>query len=340
MSIDKDKIISEFSLKKFGNKGWMHSLNFPCPFCGKGGDKFGVYLSGEKPGYRCFRCDSKGNIRFLLKKIGRMDLYVEDNSISLLEQESLIGELIYNQKADVSACCESISQPMGFKRIYSDDYLSSRGFTTDQFDQFEAGISRHPKLREYLVFLIREDSRLVGYLGRTKYSKDWHKKNEERAKRGECKLLPRYRNAEVQFDEIVGGIDEIVQGKTHTVILVEGLMDKANTDRQLKLNDAEDIKCCFTFGNKVSEKQAIKIRNKGVEHIITLYDYGTVSQVQEFSLRIKHYFTSLLIGEILWDTDPGEMSRDEFNHVLSNLKTPLDYKVNRISSKLQIRNIR
>ena len=331
--IDKDKIIGEFNLIKFGNKGWRHNLSFNCPFCGKGGDKFGWFLEGNKQGFQCFRCGTTGRIKKLLIKINRKDLLIQDESLSLIHDkiEPLFIEEIEN------LACKEVKPPLGFHRIKKNEYLDSRNFTPDQYEQFHVGISIEPKLKGYTTFLLYENGVVVGYLSRSPYDKDWHKKNDEDSKKGLCKRKPRYSNSEdSDFEKIVGGLDEVVEGITKTVILVEGLMDKANTDRQLCLNDSDEVKCCFTFGNKVSDHQAKKLRNKGVKNIICLYDYGTIKQVQEFSLRIIPWFETVRIGEIIWDTDPGEMSLDEFEYVLNHLKKPLDFKVNRLTSKLNI----
>lgn len=329
--IDKEQIISEFKLKSFGAKGWVSSKNFECPFCG-GAGKFGFLFNSKNNGvYHCFKCDCKGSIISLLFKIKRTDLILDDEGETNFTFKDRLEDILSTSglsEQDIS--CEEIPRPLGFKPIVFDEYLKERGFEDWQYKSLNAGICIDPKLKNMITFLLFEDGKLVGYLSRSRRSKEWHKKNLEQAKKGLCKLVLRYENSsQTKFEKVVGGIDEIVEGETKTVLLVEGIMDKANTDRVLGLNKSPEVKCCFTFGCKLSDSQMLKIFKKGVENIILLYDPGTVQQVKTTSLKLLKYF-NILIGELLGDKDPGEMNILDFKKVLLSLKDPMEYYLNRI----------
>ena len=337
--INRSRIVEEFQLKAFGAKGWLGSKLLPCPFCGKA-DKFGVNFSenGESGVYHCFYCDKKGSIFSLLKAIGRGDLIVQDgeNDYNLTDKIGLTLNVGREENEDLS--CEEIPMPLGFTPLKESPYLEKRGWEKWQLELYHAGTTLDPKLKNKITFLLYEDGKLIGYLSRSTKSKEWHKKNLEDFKAGKGKLVLRYDNStSTKFERVVGGIDE-VSDKTTTVILVEGIMDKANTDKVLHLNESEEVKCCFTFGCKLSEAQMMKLYNKGVKNVILCYDPGTIQQVKSASLRLSRKF-NIKIGELKGEKDPGEMNYFDFEEVFINLVSPMEYYANRLKdSQLVKRN--
>lgn len=332
--IDKERIIKELGLRSTGTKGWLYGIE--CPFCNRK-DKFGIILSETGvSSFNCFRssCGEKGTILKLLKKINRLDL-IRKQEIVLTEK--LENNLNKKLEIDYDYTLPLKSKPLGFKRVNQDDYLDLRGFTKEQYDIFNVGIaSLEPRLKDkYIIFLIIEDGECKGYVARSKRSKEWHKRNEERAKKGLEKLVLRYNNSKnTDFEKILLGFEEIKKGITKTVILVEGLTDKANTDRKLDLYDQDEVKCCCTFGTKISGYQIKRLLDKEIENIILLYDYNTIKKMQQYGLDLSNHFNTKL-GEIKWEnTDPGSMSFEQFVEVFDNLKDPLDYNINRLEKKM------
>lgn len=328
--VNKSKLIEEYQLKPFGAKGWLGSKSLVCPFCGKG-DKFGVKLEEDGRGvFHCFKCDKKGSITFLMKAMKREDLIVGTNNVEYTLNNILDGNLSVQPKRDIDLECPEIKPPLGFKALKACEYLEQRGWEPWQLQLYHAGTSIEPKLKDKITFLLYEEGKIIGYLSRSKKSKEWHKKNLKDHKEGKCRLVLRYDNSpSTPFERVVGGIDEIVQGQTKTVLLVEGIMDKANTDKVLHLNESPEVKCCFTFGCKLSESQMMKLYNKGVETIILLYDPGTIQQVKSASLKLSKKF-NIKVGELTGEKDPGEMSYCEFEKVFLHLMSPMEYYANRM----------
>lgn len=329
MRINKEKLIEEFGLVSFGAKGFLHSKYFPCPFCGGGGDKFGIKVDQTGGVFNCFRCGTKGSIFKLLSKVNRLDLISKEGD-NFTFKDKLEDYLLTSSITEEDLSCEEVPLPIGFKPIVEDLYLKNRGWESWQYQALKAGISLDPRLRDMITFLLFEEGKCIGYLSRSKRSKEWHKKNLENAKKGLCRLVLRYDNsAGTKFEKVVGGIDEIVEGETKTVILVEGIMDKANTDKVLELYKSSEVKCCFTFGCKLSDVQMLKLLRKGVDNIILLYDPGTIQQVKTTSLKLTKYF-NICIGEIIGDKDPGEMDICDFEKVFVSLKDPIEYYLDRV----------
>jgi hypothetical protein len=213
--------------------------------------------------------------------------------------------------------------PKGYNRIYFDSYLRERNFKTYQYDQFEVGITNNfleKRLHNYLIFVLKQEGKMVGWLARSKYSKEWHKKNLEDYKSGICRLVLRYENSKgTDFDKILGGFDEITDN-TVTVILVEGLFDKTNTSNILQTNKSEELKVCFTFGNKVSDNQIKLLRKTKVKNIILMYDSNTIKQSRKYSMELSKYFNVEVCSINDPEIDPGNADKNFIYNLLDNSK--------------------
>lgn len=281
---NKEQIVKELKLKSFGSKGWYKG-NTSCPECGKV-DKFGIYFTEDSGICHCFYDGFKTSLYNYLKLINRRDLLNQDNYT--IEQKTsltpLKKTLEQNEKKEVKL-------PLGFKRIKHDKYLEKRGFTESDYDKFGVGVAElDPRTENKIVFQIINNNELVGWIARSREIKEWHKENLLRSKEGLEDLVLRYRNSDNDFSEILGGLDDITN-KTFTVILVEGLMDKANVDRLMELDKSEDIKCCYTFGSDISEKQVeLLLKKENVKEVILFYDNNTINQVKSGGARLMLYY--------------------------------------------------
>lgn len=327
MKVDQDKIIKEFGLTSFGAKGWFHGKGLNCPNCNEQ-QKFGI-IFGDKGGgsYHCFKgkCGEHGTLVSLLKKLGKTELLSFSVDIDIREK---LAPLVEEFEIDLSL--KKVNLPMGFRKILTDPYLEKRGWMEDDFDQVTVGVTKiDPNLRGYLIFPIYEESVLVGYLARSKKSKDWHDKNLKKVKQGLERLSLRYRNSEnTDFEKLLGGIDEVEEGDT--VILVEGIMDKVGTDHYIKSAGLKKTKCCYTFGTNVTPYHIAKLLLKGIEKVILMYDYETIKKVQEFGLKLSKNIETWVAEIRVPEMDPGNMFEEDFEEVFSNLKSPFSYKINRL----------
>jgi hypothetical protein len=323
--IDVDRVIKDLNLKSFGQKGWLSNKTLACPICGKTG-KFGLKLTKEGGTANCFYCEDPWSIYKYLRFIGRPDLIIGndpsviyDKKLSLFRTHEIEGSVLKDAKL-----------PVGFTHIDFDSYLEERLFTKEQYDIFHVGISTDIKLKNYLVFPLYDHQRLVGWLARSKYSKEWHKANLEAYKQGKERLVQRYHNSTgTDFEKIVGGIDEITDEVT-TAIVVEGLFDKAGVDRNLDLQHHVTMKCIYTFGNKMSDNQLIRLRQTKLKNLILLYDYGTTKQLKKYGLMCDKYY-KVKIGEIKDPAfDPGDMSQAMLLDILSHTLSPIEFFARRL----------
>ena len=216
--------------------------------------------------------------------------------------------------------------------------MDSRGFAPEHYAEFEPShvtSMLEPKLHNYIIFKMKVDGVCVAWWARSRYSKEWHKENLEAYKRHEADLVLRYRNSENNFQDLLGGCDEIIQGETQTVIIVEGIFDKVNIDNLLGLQHLQDIKCCFTFGNNIGQGQLKTLLQKKVKNVILLYDYGTIDESKDTALKMRDMFDSVLVTAIRKEgVDPGNIDLAYLEEVLQGATDPFNFFCNKVEVKI------
>ena len=326
-----EELLQEFSGKLDG--GRKNVLVPTCPFCHHDGYKFAIYVGPEKSGKtfgmsNCFHCQtSYTTLRQTLTAIDRKDLIpkeieeldedLNEDNLRLFEEE-LDDELV------------DIEMPKGYKRCFKNKYLKSRGFNADDFEYFPCGTNRglDYAYADYVLLEIRDNGRLVGFVGRSTMSKD---DIEEWNDTHRFKIL-RYKNStENEFSKLIYNYDSIIAGETTSVILCEGAFDVIALNRKLELYDNKDIVPVCTFGKKISQVQMYKLQEKGVEQIVLGFDNDAKETTSEVANELEKYF-DVLIADIPdgvgkdWD----EMDFDDIYDIFSNnLKTITEFNLSK-----------
>lgn len=304
-----------------------------CPFCGH--LEFGISLDDNHL-FGCFRkkhCGETGNIYKLLSYLRKYELLEDEQqpvNIDVIEVHDFNKKVLYNEDDLILPTRKNIVP--GFKRIFQHSYLDERGFTF--YNKYKVGITKviHD-LKEYIIFLIEDNFEVKAYVARSLKSKDEIDANNNAGK----KFIKRYVNSEnTDFTKLLLGYDEIIPGHTKEVILVEGAFSKFNIDKLYNLDDQVKRKCCCTFGAKFSEEQTIKLKSKGIENIIFLFDPDVVQVIKKDSCKAVQYFSDVKIGFIeLEDKDPADLDITELNKVFANLYHPLKF----FYEKLKVHNL-
>ena len=318
MKLDKESLKSLLENPHLDHSGDNFIAN--CPWCGK--SEFGIAIYEKNHPFGCFRkkkCGQTGNIYDLIKKIGYSKQFLVN------EEKEFIGHTIPLLNREVKKTIEqldSISMPIGYKRIYNHPYLKSRGFF--EYDKYEVGISTlDPKLEKYyVIFPVYFEGSIKGYVSRVIFSKeeliDFNHNNGL--------FLERFRNSKTDFSQLLYGYDEITEN-TDTLILVEGIFSKFNIDRLLGLWSQEEIKCCVTFGAKLSNHQIVKIKEKKIKNIIMLVEQDVVGSNKKISSYIMDIF-NVKLGVCPENIDPGDFTELDCDNVFLNLLDPLQYNLN------------
>lgn len=349
MRYDKERIISDFNLTPFGSQGWLTNKDMECPFCGKSG-KWGIIFNDTGGAtFHCWKCPRKVPVFEFLKKVNRLDLTkkvytVKSNELELcpkIQDTTNSGDYskwMEEGSEQKEAELKPVTLPLRIKPLIDDEYLNSRGFRPEHYKEFEpsyTSTSLEAKLKNFIIFKMKVDGVCVAWWARSRYSKEWHKENLEKYKKHEAELVLRYRNSENNFQDLLGGYDELIEGVTETVIIVEGIFDKVNIDNLLGLQKIPDIKCCFTFGNNIGRGQINMMLKKRIKNVILLYDFGTINESKDSALKMKDLFENVYVTAIRKPgIDPGNIDLQYLEEVLNDAVDPISFFYNKLEVKI------
>ena len=334
---DKEFLIKELEIELHAKlDGPRKNLIVPvCPYCGKKGGKFGIYVGRETDKKKlfvshCFSCHhTTKDINQLLDDIGRPDLKLEETaSFGPLEipQFGTVGE------DEIDDELVEVEMPEGWKRCYRNAYLKKRGFVCDDYDYFPVGTTRgmNFKYDDYVVFPIIDDGSIVGYVSRHTWSKDEIDSYNTKARRNGKYEIRRYNNSmDNDFVKLLYNYDSVIEDETDTVILVEGVFDCISLVRKLDLYDNHRIAVCATFGKKVSDTQIYKLQSKGVRTVVIGYDGDALDAINTAASMLDPFFDTYIahIEDPTADFDSMDFW-DIFDVFTKNLKTPREFKLN------------
>lgn len=287
-----------------------------CPFCQK---EHHFYINKFTQQWDCKKCGESGGIYKLLKQVDKTYL-LEGSTVEYTETLKKIRDWIEEQTVTDSDIEELPDKklPIGFKTYVSNAYLEGRGVKRSDFIRYNIGGTKLvTKLRDYVIIPVVMNGRVKGYVGRygaEKVPKDRLRYNNSRG----C-----------DFAKMLLGYDEIIKGKTTTVILVEGFFDKRSVDERLDLRSSPEIKCVCTFGKKISPVQISLLVSKGITKVILLYDFDALSAIKKYGLHLEKYFITDITFTSKKDVD--ECSLEETLQVFSEFQKPRDFAVNVIA---------
>ncbi len=309
-----------------------------CPFCGKEQhlfvrkethlfDKYGVNRSFN---WDCKKCLAHGRIYKLLAHLGQLHLL--DGELVDIDKEletALVKTMTTDEEININVVNGKL--PVGFERVYKDDYLDNRGFTSHEFRKYVVGRTDLSfKYKDYIIISVEESNECKGYIARSILTKDKIDAiNAKYKRKGLKKKYARYRNSETQFAKLLLGFDEITF-LTETVILVEGFFDKVRTDQALSLDAQQEFKCCCTFGSSVSKEQTIKLLKRGVQNVILIQDPDAVEKSKKTGFELGKYFNTLIgyTGE----KDLGDSTEQEINTIFKELENPTTYSLSKLQN--------
>jgi len=312
-----------------------------CPYCGKGGGKFGIYVGKETEKKKlfmshCFKCGhTTTDPNQLFEDIGRPDLKIEEHvTFSPIQ----IPEFFDIAEEEIDDELVIVEMPESWKRCYKNQYLKSRGFIADDYEYFQVGTTRglNFKFDDYVIFPIIDKGDIVGYVSRHTWSKDEIDQYNNRAKRNGKYQIRRYNNSlDNDFVKLLYNYDAVIEDETDTVIVVEGIFDVIALTRKLDLYENTSIAVVATFGKKISDAQIYKLQDKGVRTIILGYDSDATEAINKAAAQLNEYF-DVYIAKIACDgKDWDEMSFwDIYDTFAYNLKTPIEFKLNTLDEKV------
>lgn len=333
------EIVRETGAKRDG--GGKNLLVPRCPFCGKTGGKFGIYI-GPQTARRtsfmahCFSCGaSTRTLEQLLEAIGRMDLMVTPTADLDAPLENPL--LAPPEKEEIDDRLLPVTLPDFYKRTFRHPYLQGRGFLFDDYDYFPVGATGKLNARyaDYVIFPILDGGITAGYVARHTWPKEAIDTYNRKAKlSGDYKIL-RYRNStDNDFSKLLYNCDAVRENETDTVILAEGIFDVVALTRKLELYDNPHIAAVATFGKKISDVQIFKLQSKGVRTVIVGYDGDAVEAVKRTAERLRPYFEVFIADIADAHKDWDEMNEREIYETFAyRLLTPIEYRLRKVQER-------
>ena len=115
------------------------------------------------------------------------------------------------------------------------------------------------------------------------------------------------------------------------------MFGKENVDRQLKLDEQKKLRCCYTFGAKLSHEQIFKLQLKGVKHITLFYDIDVINKIKKYALTLLSEFETVKVVFSRDKTkDPADLDLKEMLEVVNNPMDPIKFHFN----KVQVLNLK
>ena len=309
-TIDDEVLRSEVLINPVPTRGRKPQYKCDCPFCGK---ESHFYINRLTQMWDCKKCWQSGNLYKLLKFLDKLYLLggrtVKERE-ALVSVREMLEERVTGDGTEELSEMPEVKLPAGWKVLKNGSpYLDGRGVSAEECRRYEIGSTKiFPKYKNYIIIPIRDDGVIRGFIGRY-------------ASKSVPRDALRYNNSlGTEFARLLFGYDEIVEGKTETVILVEGVFDKIAVDRVLDTWSDDSIKCVATFGKKISDYQISKLVRKQVGSVVLLYDYDAIREIKRYGLELEKFFITNITFTTRKDID--ECTRDEALEVFNHLQEP------------------
>ena len=285
---EKLNIISSFlgEYHKVGNEYIYH-----CPFCDHRKKKLSINF--EKGKFKCWVCDSRGNLRKLVRKKATFELFQKwkqiDGEVDLntnlddlfSETEQVTEEIV--SLPDGFTTLTSISNPISFKK-YS-NYLKKRGITPQDTLYWKIGFCSEGEYKDRVIipsFNIEGD--LNFFVGRTVVGDKFSKFKQPQVSK------------DIIFNELYIDFDS-------DIVLVEGIFDAIKAG-----NNAIPL-----LGSTLREES--KLFQKIVSYDSTVYtalDPDASKKENDIIRKLINYDIEVYKVDILPYKDAGEMTKEEF----------------------------
>lgn len=238
-----------------------------CPFC-EGASS--LQFNADNGLWVCFRCDSKGNSKTLVRRLGGV---YSDPVVSVDNIRQTIDRMRTRDKKKAQG--EKVLDETTLARFdFADDYWNhDRGFTQDTIRRWNLGYD--PISDRHTIAYRNEHSDLLGVIQRLKGD-----------------VFPRYIYPEGfnRKNSLFGSwnID------SPNVALVEGSTDAIALDQ-------DSIPAVAQYGSSISMGQVRLLHRLGIKEIVMFYDYDEAGRKAEE--RSREVLSGFILRTVEWDTN-------------------------------------
>lgn len=286
-----------------GRASSSNSLYGKCPYCNH--NEFGISLDKNHP-FNCFRkknCGVTGNIYDLLKHLGKAVEFIKEERLLTLERINIETEEL---KIDF----KDYKLPIGYRRVFDNEYLNNRGFIPQDYEKYEVGISKI-MFKGYVIFPVKYENKYIGHVARSIYPKDYCEQHG----------IKRYLNS-------ISNLANTIYGKPeeHTIIC-EGIFDQIATEKKLS-SKLDRLGCVCTFGAKISENQINLLKKANCKIVYLALDADVPKQIEKLGKELAQHFIVKIVQLPEKDgvfKDPDECSELELEESFINSKSFLNF---------------
>lgn len=257
-------------------------LLFYCPFCKHHKKKLSVNL--DKSVFKCWICDTKGGVSYLVKRFGTID---DRHDWGLLNQEVDFSTIdsIFNQPEEKPTpvnlpseyvCLAKHGLPHQAKEAIS--YLWSRGITKEQILYYKIGFCLTGKYKNRIIIPSFDNDGNCNYFIARSYTGDWFS----------YKNPPASKN--IIFNELLVDWDE-------PITLVEGVFDAFKIGNSVPILGSTLKETTKLFKKIVETQSQIYI---GLDKDALSKSFKIISLLLEYGLEVNKINTSQIedIGSI------------------------------------------
>lgn len=241
-------------------------LLFYCPFCNHYKKKLSINIS--KSFFKCWICNSKGSISYLVKRFGSLEnrreweLLNQEIDMSSIETMFSITEEETKQIIELPKeyfCLARKDQPYSAREPLS--YLMSRGISSDDILYYKIGYCNVGKYRKRIIFPSFDEEGSCNYFSARTYGKDWLK----------------YKNPPASKDII---FNDLLIDWDNPITLVEGVFDAIKIKNSIPVLGSTLSENTKLFKKIVAKQPKVylgldkDVLNKSLQMIFSLLQYG------------------------------------------------------------------
>ena len=241
-------------------------LLFHCPFCKHHKRKLSVNL--DKSVFKCWVCDTKGGISYLVKRFGSHD---DRHQWELLNQEIDMSsvEMMFEAREDIKEqvvelpkeyfCLARKDAPYSSKEARA--YLMGRGLSTEDILYYKIGYCDSGKYRNRIIIPSFDENGNCNYFSARTYKSDWLK----------YKNPPATKN--IIFNDLLIDWDD-------SITLVEGAFDAIKIKNSIPILGSTLNENTKLFKKIVDKQPKVYLGldkdalNKSLQMIFSMLEYG------------------------------------------------------------------
>lgn len=309
MSYTKEQLLDIFQsnaidLREYGTG----DIGISCPFCGN--EKFKCWVKGAV--FHCFRCEERGSVKFLFRKLGikpgQVHLSMEDLRAKVLKQDKFKAF----GKERLRPKLEAMNFPPEFKELHKKDkshsaklafrLLDRRGLDWEDVRKWQIGYASAGKYLQHIIFPVKNEDFLNVTFQARQYIGPKDTKN------------PFDDGTTYSRTDTLYGIQFMKKG--NSIVLVEGPFDAIYLNKVFELLGMP-FTALALLGHQITRVQIMYLADFLPSAIFVMLDSDVKKEARVMGQELASWFEIPVYITELEYGDPDDLTPEE---VLENLQ--------------------